>query len=150
MADNVFTSILSNAKLGEIERPKPLPAGSYVALIKTWTFDQTKSEKKTPFARVELEIKAALDDVNQVDLEEFGSVDGKKVKHDFYLTENSLFGLQQFVLEHVGLDLQGMSLDQALPQTVNNQVGVKIKHEIDKNNPEIVYARVDGTFNPNA
>lgn len=150
MADNLFTNILSQAKLGEIERPKPIPAGSYIALIKSWTFDKTKSEKQTPFARVELELKAPLSDVNEADLAEFGSVDGKKVKHDFYLTENALFGLQTFILEHVGLDLKGMSLDQALPQSVNNQVGAKIKHELDQKNPEIVYARVDGTFSPNA
>lgn len=145
-----FAEILKGATLGEIERPKPVPVGSYQALIKSVTFGNTTGEKKTPYARIELELAAPLDDVNQVDLEEFtkkhGAISTKKVKTDFYLTENSLFMLQDFVLTHVGLDMKGMTLDQALPQIVNNTVGVTISHRQDDKKPEVVYAEVKGTF----
>lgn len=145
-----FANILQNATLGEIEKPKPLPVGSYVALIKQVEYGETTGEKKTPFARVNMEIVSPLSDVNEADLEEFGSVTGKKFKTDFYLTEDALFRLQDFVLEHVGLDMRGMNLDQALPQIVNNQVGIKIKHEVSKRDNTTIFAVVDATFNPNA
>lgn len=149
MAAN-FQSILAGATLGEIEKPKPLPVGSYQALIKSFEFGESK-QKQTPYVRVNMEIVAPMSDVNEADLEMFGGLaklQGKKIKHDFYLTDASMFMLQEFVLDHVGLDLKGMSLDQGLPQIQNQVVGVRIQHRPDDKKPDIIYAEVAGTFKP--
>ena len=150
MTNPNFTAILQNAKLGEIEKPKPLPAGSYAALVKSIEQVETKGEKQTGYIRVNMEIVAPLGDVNEVDLEEFGNPSGKKIRTDFYITDDAIYRLQDFILEHIGLDMAGMSLEQAIPQMVNNQVGVKITQEISKKDPSVIYAVVSSTFNLNA
>lgn len=148
MSTGKFQSILANATIGEIEKPKPVPEGSYVALIKGVEYGETKSDKKTPYARVNLELVQALSDVNEASLSAFGPVTGKKMRLDFYLTEEALFRLQDFILDDIGLDMKGMTLDQALPQIINNQVGVKIRHKFDEKDATKVYTEVEKTFKP--
>lgn len=143
-----FTEILKGNTLGEIEKPKPLPVGSYIAKINGSNYDKTKSEKKTPFVRFGLEIVNALSDVNARDLEEFGDVAGKKKHVDFYLTDAALHMLQDFLLVHVGLEAEGMTLEIAIPEAQNNLVGIYIEHEVSSQDNETVYARVGRTFNP--
>lgn len=145
-----FSSILSNAKLGEIEKPKPVPVGSYLAMVKNVEFKEGTGEKKTPFARVNLELVSAMEDVDQDALASAGGLQNKRTKVDFYLTDQAMFRLQDFILKDCALELNGMSLDQAIPQLTNQQVGVKIKHEVSTRDPDTVYAIVDSTFNPNA
>ncbi len=140
-----FQSILAGAKLGEIEKPKPLPTGSYIGLIKSVAYDVSRGEKKTPFARINIELIQALDDVNQDDLASAGGVQGKKTKVDFYLTDDALFRLQEFVLDHVGLDSRGVSLDQALPMLQNMPVGVSLKQEVSQKDPSVIYSIVDNS-----
>ena len=140
-----FSEILSSAKLGEIEKPKPMPIGSYEANIVKIEFDKS-SQKKTPLVRFHFSIVQALEDVSEDDLEEFGDVVGKKAKTDFYLTDAALHMLQDFILYHVGLDIEGTSLEEAIPQCQNNVVGIRIKHEISQRDNETVFAVVDATF----
>lgn len=149
MSENKFTSILSKAKVGEIEKPKPLPEGGYIAIIKSTTFGES-STKKTPFVRVNMELVAPMDDVDQDALQAMGGLKNNKVRTDFYLTDEAMFRLQDFIIEHVGLDLAGMSFDQAIPQLTNNQVGVRLKQIVSENDPSEMYSVVDKTFNPNA
>jgi len=153
MAKPNFAEILKGAKLGEIEKPKPLPIGSYQAMIKTIEYGETMGDKKTPYVRFNVETVQHMDDVNEVDIENAGGAEklrGKKLRVDFFLTPDAMYRLQDFVIEHVGLDsLKGVDLDQAIPQLVNNLVGIKVKHRPDKNDPEMLYAEVERTFNPN-
>lgn len=147
MTETNFSEILSGSVLGEIERPKPLPAGSYQATIKNVEFLEAKNDKKTPYARVNLNIVGAMEDVDADLLAEFGDVNGKTTRVDFYLTPESRYRFQDFILTHVGLELEGQTLDQAVPHLTNQVVGVKIKHEISRQDSETVYAVSDGTFN---
>lgn len=140
-----FSEILQNATLGEIEKPKPIPIGGYEAKITKIEFDES-SKKKTPFARFHFEIVQALEDVDEDDLEEFGEVAGKKTKTDFYLTEAALHMLQEFILYHVGLDVEGTSLEEAIPQCQNNVVGIRMGHQISEKDNETVFANVTATF----
>lgn len=147
-----FSSILDKAILGEIERPKPIPVGSYSAVIRSIEHGETKSEKRTKYVRVLLELTGFLSDVNEVDLAEAGGwekLNGKKLRLDFYITEDSTYRLQDFILKDVGLDLRGMSLSQGIAQLVNAQVGVHIAHNLDKKDPSKVYSEIDRTFNLN-
>ncbi len=141
-----FTELLQAATLGEIEKPKPVPVGSYETKIEKVEFDES-SQKKTPLVRFWHEILQPLDDVSEEDLEAYGSVVGKKIKTDFYLTEAALHMLQDYILNHVGLDLSGTTLEQAIPQCVQNAVGIRIKHEISQRDGETIFAVIDSTFN---
>lgn len=143
-----FTEILQGATLGEIEKPKPLPVGSYVAKIIGSSYDKAKNENKTPFVRFNLEVVNALSDVDEGDLEAFGEIAGKKTKVDLYLTDAALHMLQDFLLVHVGLEAEGMSLEIAIPEAQNNLVGIYIEHEVSKQDNETIFARVGRTFNP--
>ncbi len=148
MAAPKFSDILKNATIGSIEKPKPYPEGSYVALIAGIEYGETKSEKKTPYARLNLKLVQALSDVKPEELAAYGDIAGKSVRLDFYLTEDALFRLQDFILEDMGLDMKGQTLDQALPQIINNQVGIHIKHTFDEKDPSKIYTNVDKTFKP--
>jgi len=141
-----FTELLGSATLGSIEKPKPLPQGSYVAIIKKSEYDKS-SKKQTPFVRFHMDIVQAMEDVDEAALEAYGDVSGKSIRTDFYLTEGALFQLQDFILYHIGLDLTGQTLEQAIPECVNQQVGVRIEHEASQDGQNF-YARVKETFNP--
>ena len=142
-----FTSMLDAQPIDEIEKPKPLPEGSYQARIVKIENGETR-EKKTKYVRFNFEVVQPLEDVDEDALETFGDVAGKKVRTDFYVTENSLFMLKDFVLYHVGIEPED-GVDRLSPlvsECQNQEVGIKIKHEIS-NDGQNTYAVVDGTFN---
>jgi len=146
----VFASILDTAVLGNIEKPKPMPVGSYQVLIKSLETGKTKSDKKTDYLRIHAETVQPLSDVNEEELAAFGPVNGKKVSFDFYLTEATLWRLNEFIVDHVGLDqLRGVALSQAIPELVNNTVGITVAHRRDERKPDDVYLDVTKTFRIN-
>lgn len=144
MAD--FESLLS-MNADEVERPKPRPAGHYIALITGHEFGES-SKKKTPYVRYAVKLMEALSDVDEEMLEEAGGFEDAKMSVDFYVTENSLFRLKEFLADHVGLEMDNRPLKEGIPEAVNNQVGVVVEHEISTQSPEDVFARIRRTFNP--
>lgn len=142
-----FESIMKNHKLGEVEEPKPLPEGSYSAIIKSTKSGHTQ-KNNTPYVRVEMQISEPLEDVDEADIEQAGGpskIMGKVVRTDFYITEDALFMLQRFIMEHVGIT-EEVSFDEALLMLANQPVGVKIAHSFDDKDSSKVYANVVGTF----
>jgi hypothetical protein len=109
--------------MDEIERPKPLPAGTYYGTIAGHKFDES-SQKRTPFVRFTIKLQSAGDDV---DAEEVASVDWtkKEVRKDFYLTDDALYRLKGF-LESVGVEVEGRALGEAIPDSTNAQVIVEV------------------------
>ena len=63
-----MSSILDRAS-SEIERPKPLPVGSYICTVKGLPEYGESSQKKTPQATHILVPTGTLDDVDEEDLE---------------------------------------------------------------------------------
>lgn len=147
-----FTSILAGMTMGEMEKPKPLPVGSYAGLITGLEYVEVKKRDNSGTANkvvVKGKIVAPLSDVDAAAIEAFGGMPklvDKPFKIDFFLTPESAWRLQEFVLEHVELDLRGQTFDQGLPQIVNNQVGIHINHRPDDKKPDVIYSEVDKTF----
>lgn len=135
----------------EIDRPKPLPVGTY-----TWTiqglprFDKSK-EKQTPFYEFTCKCSGAADDVDEESLKEWATKSDGTMRAltdftsrlTFYITEDSLYRLQEF-LGHCGIDGEGKSTRQCIDETPNCQFVGAIVHTPSKDGTAI-YANIGKT-----
>ena len=96
MTDPNFASILDEAPT-EINRPKPIPSGTYICVVNKWETGES-SKKKTPFVRFTLTPIAAEEDVSEDDLAEAGGLEGKQLRTDFYITPDAVYRLSEFLL----------------------------------------------------
>tara|TARA_R110002153_G_scaffold274298_2_gene448206 strand:- start:27415 stop:27834 length:420 start_codon:yes stop_codon:yes gene_type:complete len=107
----------------EVEAPKATPPGTYVlAVLSTETGES--QQKKTPFLRVHFSIVDAGEDVDADALEEAGGmakVATRKLRHEFYITDDALFRLKDF-MTMCGFDLAGKTLGEIVPDLVGAQV----------------------------
>lgn len=138
-----FESILDTPAT-EVERPKPLPAGTYDAIVKGLPEYGESSQKKTPFCRFTLAMQAAGEDVDAEELESIGGLEGKSLKSTYYTTPDALFRLTDF-LEHCGIDLDGKTIRQAIDETPNCSVKAVITHRASEDGQQI-FAEVKRTM----
>lgn len=136
-------SDLLNTDADSVERPKPLPAGSYLCTVKGLPEHGKSAKKQTPFVNFTLVPQQAMEDVDTDALEEMGGLENKTIRGTYYLTENSLWRLKEFV-EHCGLDTSGKKLSELIEQTVNCQVVAQIKHEASEDGTA-VFAKLANT-----
>lgn len=136
----------------QIDRPKPLPIGSYLWTVVGLPRADKSRDKQTPFYEFTLKCMQPLDDVDEEALAEWAArADGSNraltdftTKLTYYVTEDSIYRLQDF-LEHCGIDLDGKSIRQAIDETPNAQVGASIVHNPSKDGQSI-YANIGKTF----
>jgi len=139
-----MSSILDAAPT-EIDRPKPLPVGSYICVVKGLPRYDKSSKKQTEFVEFVLQPIAVRDDVDAEELEAMGGFANKTIKATFYLTEDAVYRLDEFH-EHCGIELEdGVSRRQRNEQTVNKQVGAFIRHEANQDGTAI-FGRLGSTF----
>ncbi|MFA6159363.1 MAG: hypothetical protein WC763_07095 [Candidatus Paceibacterota bacterium] len=139
-----FTSILSRPA-SETERPKPLPVGSYTALISGLPRFDKSSKKQTDFVEFTLKLLSAHDDVDAEELATMGGVADKTIKDTYYLTETALWRLKDF-LANAGLDVDsGNSYNELIEATPGQQIGISIRHEASQDGQSI-FARIGKTF----
>lgn len=142
-----ITDILDR-QASEIERPKPLPAGSYLCVVKGQPRHDKSAKKQTPFVEFTLGFLQAYDDVDENELKtsltkadgETVALTDKTMKATFYLTEGSAFMLTDF-LTACGLDTDAdASVRQLLEETPGCQVTATVKHEASQDGTSI-YAK---------
>lgn len=125
-----FADIL-NKPSNEVEKPKPLPAGTYTAVVKGQPRFDKSQKKQTPFVEFTLGILAAGEDIDPDELKEsLGEtpLGDKTMKNTFYLTDTSLWRLKDF-LEALGLDVNtDASLAQLIEETPGMQCTITIGH----------------------
>lgn len=130
MAD--FRSIL-NTRVNTVEKPKPLPAGTYLCVVTGHQIGESGGANKTPRCRFDLKPLAPQADVDEALFAEAGGMEAltkRKLRGDFWLTEDSLYRLIEFMSDVCGIDCsEDRSLAQALPETTNIQV---LAHVIQK------------------
>lgn len=134
MAPN-FSSILDKPA-SEVERPKPIPQGTYFTVVQGQPRFDKSSKKQTEFSEYQLKITGVGEDVDEAELEAWSTKgDGSKrlitdqtIKATFYHTEDALWRLKEF-LEHCGIELEGKSLREAIEETPGSSVGAFVKHE---------------------
>lgn len=146
-----FESILDTPAT-EVERPKPLPAGTYTVVVKGLFEHGESSQKKTPFVRFTYSIVAAGDDVDEDELKTLlthndGSVDPigtKFIKDTYYTTPDALFRLTD-CLDNMGIDLDGKTIRHALDETPNAQLDIFVGHRASEDGQQI-FAEVKRTM----
>lgn len=137
-----FGSILDRQS-SEIERPKPLPVGTYTCVVKGLPKYDKSSKKQTEFVEFTLQPLAAGDDVDADDLEAMGGFLNKTIRATYYLTEDALWRLKDF-LTHLGIEEGDMSLRQRIGEATGRQVLATIKHQASEDG-EAVYAQLGKT-----
>ncbi len=148
MANPNFSSILDRPA-SEVERPKPLPVGTYLTTIQGLPRYDKSSKKQTDFVEFSHQLVAAMDDVDPEELEAAGGLtlkDGtaKSIKNTYYLTEDAGWRLRKF-LEDCGFDFEEIeSMREAVESTANREVYIQIRHEASQDGRS-VYARIADT-----
>ena len=136
-----FESILDKPS-SAIERPKPLPTGTYICIVKGMPRYDKSSQKQTPFVEFTLQPTTACDDVDADDLEAMGGFVNKTIKATYYLTEDSAWRLKDF-LGHCQVEESG-TLRQMCEHTAGCEVYATIKHEAS-NDGQSVFAKLGST-----
>lgn len=154
MADAPNISDILDRTGDQIDRPSPLPKGSYIMQVKGLPTYDKSSRKQTPFADFTLQPLQALEDVDEEALNEWGArADGSmKALNDgsihvrFYLTEDAAFRGVDFC-RHCGVDIEEekITLRQGFERLAGCQVGVFVQHS-PLLNSEGVRAEVGRTF----
>ena len=151
-AEANFTDILDRPA-SEVERPAPLPAGSYACVIKGMPKHDVSSKKKTPYVEFTLQPQQAMEDVDQEALNAWSqkkdgtvrTLQDTTIRATYYKTEDALWRLKDF-LKHCGFDEDSdESLRQMIDGTPGRQVGVFMSHEATQDG-EGVFAQLSKTF----
>jgi hypothetical protein len=154
-AQKTFQSIL-DMPVSEVERPKPIPAGSYVCLVQGQPRLDKSAKKQTDFCEFTLKFLEPMNDVDEDALLAFlTNRDGSKKKLaditktvTFYLTEASIYRLKDF-LGHCGIDIEqaeadGASLAQLIAEAPGQQVVAHVTHS-PSDDGTAVYANIKST-----
>lgn len=136
-----FSKILQK-QATEIEKPKPLPIGSYVAVNQKLPDFKGVGKNETPAAEFALVVLAPMDDVDPEHLAAYGDVKGKSVRHRMFLTEGTEYRTKEELVNAFGIEEAGKNLGQMFNETVNKQVIVKIRHRPNDDGTDI-YAEVE-------
>jgi hypothetical protein len=137
-----FTSILDRP-MSTAERPKPLPVGTYLCVVDGQPkFDQSK-QKKTDFVEFTLKVLQPQDDVDAEAVAELkDGVQGKTLRATYYLTEDALWRLKEF-LGHLGIE-EGTGFRDAISQAPGNQVLASVRHRASQDG-QAVFAEIAAT-----
>ena len=151
MSNPNFGSILDKSPT-EVERPKPIPPGTYSTVIIGMPRYDKSSKKQTEFVEFQHKFLAPGDDVDADALqealtigEETKSLNDVVMKNTFYLTESAAWRLKEF-LRDCGFDIESdeMSLRDMVEQTAGKSVGVFVKH-VPSQDGQTVFAQIDRT-----
>lgn len=132
-----FESIL-DTPTDEVTRPKPLPIGTYDAVVMGMYETGVSSQKKTPFVQFAFKLIAAGPDVDEEELAAvLADKDGnptplsdkvfKNNSTKFYTTPDSTWRLND-AMEAMGVDLDGKTIRQALSETPNSSCKIVLVH----------------------
>jgi len=121
-----FADIL-NKQNDDIERPKPLPVGTYLGIVSGPPEIGPIGQKQTLAAKYSIKLLAPQADVDQSALMEMGGIGERSVTHTLFLTADAAWRAKEF-LEHCGVETSGKTLGESLAEAPGRQVMVKLKH----------------------
>ena len=135
-----FSSLLS-LDASKVEKPKPLPVGTYDCLIEKYELGES-TNNKTPFCKVHLNVIAAGPDVDTDALADIGDFTKKKLNVTYWLTPDTLHRFKDLFENVLGMDITGKTFDELLPNLQGNPVKAEVIHQPSKDG-ESVYANVN-------
>lgn len=146
-----FASVL-DTKVEDIERPKAMPVGQYVFMVKGQPEFIESREKKTPGVKFTMAVMQPIEETVDADsLQEWlTKKDGTERNLNevtqsltFWLTEGSAWGVKDFI-RHCGVDSDDMTLRQAIAETAGCQVIGTIRHRASDDG-QATFAFIDST-----
>lgn len=128
-----FKALLSKST-DTIERPKPLPPGTYQAIIGQHKYDES-TQKKTPFVRFFIQPTAPGPDI---DSDALAGIDlsKKKLQKDYYLTADAEYRVKDLATS-CGIKTQGRSLGEMIEDIANVPVIIEVKHRNSQDGEEV-------------
>jgi len=129
-------SALLDVPLKDIERPKPIPVGTYTVIM-TEMPKQGKYSTGTPFLRFVLHVVAAGPDVHEQSLlnsltkpsGETVPLSSKVIYQNFGLTEDAMPFLKDFL---VGTGIKGKSSNEIIGNLLNQEFKVYVIHDVPR------------------
>lgn len=141
MAGIDFSKILQK-QATEIEKPKPLPIGTFVCSNPKLPDFKGIGQNQTPAAEFSFVVIAPTEDVDPEQLAAYGDFKGKTIRHRMFLSEAAEFRTKEEIVKVFNLDEAGKSLGQLFNETVNQQLLVTIKHTPTQDGTD-VFAEVE-------
>ena len=125
-----FNELLSK-QIDSVERPKLFPVGNYSALV-TGHESGKSPQKGTDFVQFGIKLTGPQEDVDPEAFEEAGGMEKLQDRRDipltFYITDDALFRLKEFLQNTLELSCDGRAFDTVIPEATNCPLLVKIKH----------------------
>ena len=137
-----FQDIL-NTKTDDIERPKPLPVGTYLGIVSGPPEIAPIGQKNTLAAKYSIKLLAPQDDVDRDALSEMGGIGDRTVGLTLFLTQDAAWRAKEF-LENCGIDTAGKTLGESLTEAPGRQVYVKLKHRPSPDGTQL-YSEIQST-----
>jgi len=127
-------SALLRKPAGEAKRPAALPPGNYSGVIKSFELGD-RNKNKTPYVRFHLGLVDWPAEVEESDRSDI-DLSKRQLRRDFYLTEDALWRLDELISK-CGIDANGMSYEELLPQMVGVNVLVEVQQYLNEQNNEV-------------
>lgn len=127
MAD--FAALMNKPVEAAVKAPTA-PAGHYLATVIGHEFG-VSSKKNTPYCRFNFALLAAQDDVDEEALEAAGGqefLNTRRLRADFYLTEDAMYRLREFLEDALDLNCSGRNFDEVVPEAANLQLLIEVTH----------------------
>ncbi len=137
-----FSDIL-NTKTDDIERPKPLPVGTYLGIVSGAPEIAPIGQKATLAAKYQIKLLAPQEDVDRDALSEMGGIGERSVSLTLFLTADAAWRAKEF-LENCGIDTSGKTLGETLTEAPGRQIYVKLKHRPSPDGTQL-YTEIQST-----
>lgn len=121
-----FTELLRKPA-GEAKEPPVLPQALYPGIISSHEFGD-QNQNKTPYVRYHLKCTGWPEDVEAL---EGVDLSKRNFRKDFYLTEDSLWRLDEF-LRSVGIELEGRSYEETIPEAIGKSVNIEVVQSLSQ------------------
>jgi hypothetical protein len=141
-----FEEILARTS-NEVERPKPYPVGTYLCMVDGPAQFGKVGQNQTDVIDFNLKINQPIEDVDQQAVADMGGVAGKRTRVRFFLTEAAIWRLDDFLINHLGIDDAGISTKERIAMAPGRPVLATIKHRTSPDGAQ-VFAEVGSTAKP--
>lgn len=138
-----FSAVL-NKKVEDIEKPKPLPIGTYVCIVDGLGEIKTVGKDETPCVNFKLKVMSPGVDVDAEALNAAGGVNNRSVRHTLWLTEDAAWRAKKFLAEDLGIDPHGKTLMELINEAPGRSCMVNIKHRPSEDG-QTLYAEIKST-----
>lgn len=132
-----FTDVLSKP-MSDIEKPKPYPVGTYLAMVQGQPeVKEIGNDTKYEVIDFTMTIMQPQADVDTEALAAANYRQGRRMRHRMFATEENLWRIKQFLGDHLGIDVGGGTLRQAMAEAPGRQCLVTLRHRPSQDGTQI-------------